>query len=74
LVFGLLGSIIKAPRIESSYTNIETVFFSDIEERGRPKVEIQTTADTDISIQLHPDDSWIILESWEASKPAVISD
>lgn len=74
LVFGLLGSMIKAPRIESSYTNIDTVFFSDIEERDRPKVEIQTTADTDIMIQLHPDDSWIILESWEASKPAVISD
>lgn len=74
LVFGLLGSVIKAPRIESSYTSIETVYFSDIEERDSPKVEIQTTADTDILIQLHPDDSWVVLESWEASEPAATTD
>lgn len=74
LVFGLLGSVIKAPRIESSYTSIETLYFSDIEDRDSPKVEIQTTADTDILIQLHPDDSWVILESWEASEPAATTD
>jgi hypothetical protein len=62
----LLGTSIRAPRIESFYTNTNTIFFSDIEDRTKPRLEIHTTPATDIMIQIHPEDAWVVLEEQEA--------
>lgn len=71
LVFELFGCIIRAPRIERVYDRVETLFFSNVEERGRPKMEVYATPDTNVLIQLHPDDAWVVLDDWEArERPA----
>ena len=62
----LLGTSIRAPRIESFYTNTNTIFFSDIEDRSKPRLEIHTTPATDIMIQIHPEDAWVVLDEQEA--------
>lgn len=64
-IFELLGSIIKAPRIQNDYDGIEMRYFSDIVERGVPKIEIHSDSETRVSLQLNSDDPWIVLDEWE---------
>lgn len=73
LVFALFGTVIRAPRKEYIYTGVETVYFSDIEERGEPRFEVHATPDTSVLIQLQPGEAWTVLEDWDGSElPRVI--
>ena len=73
LVFGLFGTVIRAPRREYIYTGVETLYFSDIEERGEPRVEIHATPETSVVVQLQTSEAWTVLDDWDGSElPAVI--
>ncbi|WP_433885408.1 hypothetical protein [Pseudomonas vranovensis] len=73
LVFGLFGTVIRAPRREYIYTGVETFYFSDIEERGKPRVEIHATPETSVLVQLQSGEAWTVLDDWDGSElPAVI--
>lgn len=60
LEFRLFGQVIRAPRICSSYTGLEYLFYCDVKGR-RTWVEMHTLNETLIEHTLVKDDSWEIL-------------
>ncbi|WEK31550.1 MAG: hypothetical protein P0Y58_04960 [Candidatus Pseudomonas phytovorans] len=61
--FDLFGQSIEAPRLSHIFTNVEYVFYTDLEAKGQPKFEVYTTEDSTITTLLHPDDSWSVGEA-----------
>ncbi|BBP71876.1 hypothetical protein PHLH6_38800 [Pseudomonas sp. Seg1] len=57
----LLGQMVKAPRISSTYTGVEAVLYCDLEEREQVKMEIVTTENTLIEHQFNDVDRWEVL-------------
>ncbi|MNP75080.1 hypothetical protein D3C76_1720690 [compost metagenome] len=39
-------------------------YFSDLMDRGVPKLKVLTTSETTVSLQLNPDDAWVVLDDW----------
>lgn len=61
--FNLFGQGIQAPRASRIFTNVEYIFYTDLETKGKPKFEVHTTADTAVTTLLHPDDNWSVGEA-----------
>lgn len=61
--FDLFGQSIQTPRLSHIITNVEYVFYTDLEDKGQPKFEVYTTEDSAITTLLHPDDSWSVGEA-----------
>ncbi|BBU46534.1 hypothetical protein PPTS312_44490 [Pseudomonas putida] len=68
--FNLFGQSIQAPRLSRICTNVNWVFYTDLEAKGKPKFEVYTTEDPAVTTLLHPDDSWRVGEALVASPEA----
>lgn len=60
ITFDLLGQAITAPRVETIYSGAEFVLFTELDARDKPKIEIYTTDETAIVVQLQAEDSWVV--------------
>ncbi|WP_353741883.1 hypothetical protein WHX55_01395 [Pseudomonas fluorescens] len=60
----VFGQIIKAPRISTSYANIESLVFCDLDNRENTMLEVNTTEETLIEYNLLEDDHWEVLNSF----------
>jgi len=60
--FDLFGQVITPPRIETLYTGIEFVAYTDLETPSKPKTEFYTTAESTVTMQLQVGDPWIVDE------------
>nr|WP_314417529.1 hypothetical protein [uncultured Pseudomonas sp.] len=63
-IFDLVGSIVKAPRIQRDINGVEIRYFSDLMDRSIPKLKVLTTSETTVSLQLNADDAWVVLDDW----------
>ncbi|MNN96575.1 hypothetical protein D3C81_2155930 [compost metagenome] len=60
--FELFGQAITPPRIETLYTGIELVAYTDLETPSQPKAEFYTTEGSTVTMQLQSGDPWIVHE------------
>ncbi|WP_447780613.1 hypothetical protein [Pseudomonas plecoglossicida] len=58
--FELFGQAITPPRIETLYTGIELVAYTDLETPSQPKAEFYTTEGSTVTMQLQSGDPWIV--------------
>jgi len=63
----VFGQIIKAPRISTSYANIESLVFCDLDNRENTMLEVNTTEETLIEYNLLEEDHWEVLNSFPIS-------
>ncbi|MBF6038613.1 hypothetical protein H8F22_07010 [Pseudomonas sp. P154a] len=63
----IFGQTIKAPRISTNYINIESLVFSDLDNRESTIYEVRTTEETLIESNLLEGDHWEVLNSFPNS-------
>ncbi len=61
--FNLFGQSIQAPRISRIFTNVEYLFYTELDAKDKPRFEVHTTEDTAVTTLLHPDDNWSVGEA-----------
>lgn len=54
----LLGQIVRAPRVSTTYLGVEAVLYCDLAEREKVKMEISTTETTLIEHNFNENDQW----------------
>lgn len=62
VTFELFGQAITPPRIETLYTGIELIAYTDLDTPGQPKTEFYTTEGSTETMQLQAGDPWIVHE------------
>ncbi|GLO21471.1 MULTISPECIES: hypothetical protein [Pseudomonas] len=60
--FEVFGSIIQVPRVVRLYSNVEYVFYTEIDGERNSKVEVHATSDTTLSTFLEESDVWSVCQ------------
>ncbi|WP_177522911.1 hypothetical protein [Pseudomonas sp. v388] len=60
VAFDLFGQTIIPPRIETLYTGIEIIAYTELDAPTKPRTELYTTAETTVTMQLHGGDPWLV--------------
>lgn len=69
--FEVFGQVIQAPRIVRMYTNVEYVFYSELEGGRNSKVEVYATDATVLTTYLDERDIWSVCREMDVTPPCL---